>query len=245
MKFDANSTFVISLKNSPRRRTFIGHNPLLKYTFLDACEGREGIDESNQGAILRADIEGWTDGAIGCALSHYTLWKACVSLDRPILIFEDDAITCRQFYQKLEALTKNIPASFDVVQLNYNCNSILSFRSYPFHIVNSYVEPAVTTDHDVDDFKNNCMSDGALVNLQHSFGTAAYIISPKGAIFLIKNIFPLRNEYLPLPFFKDPLWCCTFDALMNIYYSKMNAYITAAPFVMTTHMHAGYTSSTV
>jgi glycosyl transferase family 25 len=32
------------------------------------------------------------DNCIACFLSHYTLWKTCISLNEPIVIFEHDAI---------------------------------------------------------------------------------------------------------------------------------------------------------
>ena len=37
------------------------------------------------------------DAKIGCAMSHYTLWKQCVILDEPILILEHDAVFVREF----------------------------------------------------------------------------------------------------------------------------------------------------
>lgn len=36
-------------------------------------------------------------GVIGCFYSHYHLWKKCVELDEPIMIFEDDAVLTRDF----------------------------------------------------------------------------------------------------------------------------------------------------
>lgn len=38
-----------------------------------------------------------TIGEKGCFDSHYRLWKKCVKLDEPILIFEDDVILVRPF----------------------------------------------------------------------------------------------------------------------------------------------------
>jgi glycosyl transferase family 25 len=38
-----------------------------------------------------------TPGEKGCFDSHYTLWKKCIELDEPILIFEDDATVIRKF----------------------------------------------------------------------------------------------------------------------------------------------------
>lgn len=37
-------------------------------------------------------------GEIGCFDSHYRLWQKCIDLDEPILIFEDDVIISRKFY---------------------------------------------------------------------------------------------------------------------------------------------------
>jgi glycosyl transferase family 25 len=34
---------------------------------------------------------------MGCFHSHYRLWEKCLSLDKPILIFEDDVIFYREF----------------------------------------------------------------------------------------------------------------------------------------------------
>lgn len=36
-------------------------------------------------------------GVIGCFYSHYRLWQQCIELDKPILIFEDDAIFEREY----------------------------------------------------------------------------------------------------------------------------------------------------
>ena len=44
-------------------------------------------------------------GVVGCFYSHYGLWKKCVELNEPIMIFEDDV----KFYRKYE------PVDFDGV----------------------------------------------------------------------------------------------------------------------------------
>lgn len=44
--------------------------------------------------------EAWgIPGEIGCFDSHYRLWEHCVSINEPILIFEDDVIITRKFYE--------------------------------------------------------------------------------------------------------------------------------------------------
>jgi GR25 family glycosyltransferase involved in LPS biosynthesis len=37
------------------------------------------------------------DAKIGCSMSHYLLWKRCVSINEPILILEHDAVFIREF----------------------------------------------------------------------------------------------------------------------------------------------------
>lgn len=37
------------------------------------------------------------EAKIGCAMSHFGLWQACVALDEPILILEHDAVFVREF----------------------------------------------------------------------------------------------------------------------------------------------------
>jgi len=47
--------------------------------------------DPNDKSVLKAS----TPGVKGCFLSHYGLWKRCVELDEPIIIWEDDIVLCR------------------------------------------------------------------------------------------------------------------------------------------------------
>jgi GR25 family glycosyltransferase involved in LPS biosynthesis len=40
-----------------------------------------------------------TPGVKGCFYSHYSLWKKCVELDEPIIIWEDDIVLKRSFIE--------------------------------------------------------------------------------------------------------------------------------------------------
>lgn len=37
-------------------------------------------------------------GVIGCFYSHYRLWRKCIEMGEPIMIFEDDAVLSRSYY---------------------------------------------------------------------------------------------------------------------------------------------------
>ena len=41
-------------------------------------------------------------GVKGCFLSHYSIWQHCVQLDKPIIVFEHDAILLRPIPKDLE-----------------------------------------------------------------------------------------------------------------------------------------------
>lgn len=49
--------------------------------------------DPNDTSVLKAS----TPGVKGCFYSHYRLWKHCVELDQPIIIWEDDIVLCRPF----------------------------------------------------------------------------------------------------------------------------------------------------
>jgi len=50
------------------------------------------IDPNNESVIKLM-----SPGVKGCFYSHYNLWKKCVELNEPILIFEDDIVISRPF----------------------------------------------------------------------------------------------------------------------------------------------------
>lgn len=98
-----------------------------------------------------------TPGIIGCFDSHYRLWKKCVELKEPIMIFEDDAHIERQFY----------PVEFEEVL------SLVSSHSKKIKKYIEYLEcpvgPPIASDY-----------------LQSSMpGNAGYAIKPKAAAKLV------------------------------------------------------------
>lgn len=88
---------VISMKSAVERRALAVEqlgNARLEFRFFDAIEGVgciprhfDCIDERLYRLnTLREPLA----GEIGCYASHLALWKACVALNEPILILEDD-----------------------------------------------------------------------------------------------------------------------------------------------------------
>ena len=81
--------FVISLKNSlNRRKEFDRLNKNINYKYFDAIDGESCIFGKE---IVKPSSLGYSKQAIGCAISHLSLWNKCIELDKPIIIMEDDA----------------------------------------------------------------------------------------------------------------------------------------------------------
>lgn len=109
-----------------------------------------------------------TFGSLGCALSHYFIYKECSQSKKPFLIFEDDIIIDNSFDNKLTNVLKDLNNHlFDILYLGYN--EIPGFNKVKYSSFLSKPSGLIT-------------------------GMYAYIISPFGAQKLIKHIFPLDRQ---------------------------------------------------
>src|SRR4029077_19869632 len=92
-------TVVINLDRAPRKlQEFEAANRgLITFERFPAIEG---LAVSKQAFVangtFHADLD-YTPGAIGCALSHISLWKRTVASGKPLTIFEDDAHCSKDF----------------------------------------------------------------------------------------------------------------------------------------------------
>jgi len=100
-------TFVINLESrEDRLASFkVNNNKYISYERVDAVNGydidykqltEDGYDTDHNwiDPILDTPL---TRGEIGCFLSHYKLWRRCISTKEPFLILEDDAIISDKF----------------------------------------------------------------------------------------------------------------------------------------------------
>jgi GR25 family glycosyltransferase involved in LPS biosynthesis len=92
----------------------------IDYEFIEAVDGQalELTDEINK--LFLGNDFGSRKGVIGCALSHYNLWKQLVeSKCDYYTIFEDDIKLCDEFKQKLNEAKCNLEG-VDVLFLGYH-----------------------------------------------------------------------------------------------------------------------------
>ena len=135
-KYDnSTSAYVINLKRrSDRLLQFKENCPLLHVNVFEAYDGQ----------ILRNNTS-LKNGELGCAYSHYDLWKLCSTLNRPLVVFEDDAQIRDKFNEIFSTLEKN---NF------YDINSILflgggprGFGNYKKKIYNDLVSVKISCIH--------------------------------------------------------------------------------------------------
>lgn len=230
--------YVISLENSERRIEFDNlNNNIINYNYFDAINGNTiniNLD------IIKENIQGYNKGSIGCAMSHRSLWEKCIELNKPIIIMEDDAFVSYDFNKHLDMVINMLPNNWHILQLSYNCDSILSFSNTNFENAISVFTKKQFDDTDILEFKKSQIYP-TIAKLNMSFGLGCYAITPSGAKILKQECFPLDNRIINIPFV-GKIKSYTIDCMMNDVYSKINAYVTPIPFVMTKHLHINYQS---
>jgi glycosyl transferase, family 25 len=119
------------------------------------------------------DSEIGSMGAIGCSLSHISLWEKISASEAgsedSFLILEDDVRPNQNTKEKMDEILKNLPKNWDIV-----------FLGYMFPML----------------YENNDEKAGENLYKIKSilFGTHAYLINKKGAKKLLKMAFPITDQ---------------------------------------------------
>lgn len=230
--------FVISLKNSDRRIEFDKLNKnIINYKYFDAIDGNTVKREPD---IIKQNTLGYSNGAIGCSMSNLRLWEKCIELNKPIIIMEDDAFVSDDFNKHLDTVIKMLPNNWHILQLCYNCDSILSFSNTNFENAISFFTRNKFNDKDIIEFQKSQIHP-TIAKLNMSFGAGCYAITPEGARILKQSCFPLDNRIIDIPLV-GKVKAYTIDCMMCDIYKKINAYVCPIPFVMTKNLHINYVS---
>lgn len=113
----------------------------------------------------RGSHEQMTIGAVGCALSHLSVWKETLRHNlNSVLVLEDDIIIKRGFRYRFFDMWKRVPGDWDMVFLG------CWHRKRPIYINEYFVRPVKT------------------------FRAHAYVISRDCANILLKTAFPLERQ---------------------------------------------------
>ena len=234
--------YVISLKKDVHRRINFDkiNSEYIEYEYFDAIDGNS--DKLDITGILKPNTISYSKGQIGCALSHLHLWNKCIEKNEPMIIMEDDAFVSKFFKKHLNSILNMLPSNWHIVQLTYNCDSILGFSNTSFENAFTFFSQKSFGDKEILEFQKSDINP-TIAKLNISFGTGCYILNPTGAAILKKLCFPMDNRILNIPLI-GKLKAYSIDGMMIDLYSKMNAYVCPIPFVMTNHLHKDYKSST-
>jgi GR25 family glycosyltransferase involved in LPS biosynthesis len=122
-------TFCITLKETPARTNGFIENAEtagLSYEFFYGVLGsRMGLSSIHPNDIECPDKNIYlTKGAVGCYLSHFTLWNVLQYLpEDEFLIMEDDVVFDDGFKEKFDACYSRLPSNWDMVYVGWIPNS--------------------------------------------------------------------------------------------------------------------------
>ena len=187
---------LINLDRSPERLLrFRDYNSHLKGVVrVSATDGatvdREALVSSG---YINRDLP-YSDGTLGCAVSHMRLWEMAASQDRNVTIFEDDIIVSHQFEKRAQEVLKVLPNDWDIIKWGYCFNPLylwidlgISKARLERYGAKGYRGVEGHQEFQAEEFIP------APVKLLHSFGLQGYSISAKGARAALNHCLPLRN----------------------------------------------------
>jgi GR25 family glycosyltransferase involved in LPS biosynthesis len=152
---------------------------------------------------------------------------------------EDDAIVSKDFNKHINNLMNNlVPKNWDIIQLNYNMDSILSYNNTIYETTTCIFNKTKVTEKNIADFVHSKINT-TIAKLHYCFGTSAYIINPNGAKKLKDSCFPLDNRIINIPLLNN-IKCHTIDCMMNSVYKDISAFVCVLPFVITPHISDNY-----
>jgi glycosyl transferase, family 25 len=224
---------VISLRATPhRRQRFVDLNHGFRFEFFDAVDGRQ-IDKSKffGSPLAQADVP-YSPGAIGCALSHLTLWERSIREQAILTVVEDDAILRQDFEAKSQELIARLPPDWDIIMWGWNFDSILSVLAMPgvSTTVISFSQNSLR--QAIGRFQTE-LFEPHIFRLDKCFGTCAYSISPAGSRKFRQGCFPLRPEKVFFPYLNRVLPNDGIDIAMNRIYPTTNSYVSFPPLAVT------------
>lgn len=223
-------TVVISLARTPERwELFKRHNDHLEVERFDAWDGRreDRVALVQMGYIVKG--LDYTDGAIGCALSHITLWRRAVAENQPLLILEDDALVHKDFARLAKDALSKLPAGWDMLTWGWNLDCPAQLELLPGIAAAQLVISDKFLQTKPDQFQKSRVTPSAYP-LQWCFGTPGYAVSPLGAAKLLQQLLPLRNFTMTVN--AGTAKNTGIDVAMCSAYSKLAAYACVPPLIV-------------
>ena len=222
--------FVISLDRTPERLAeFSASNPHIKFKKFSAVDGKK-INTSSliESGLLTSELK-YNNSAIGCALSHLTLWQHSINTNSPVTIIEDDCLLHVDFESISEKIISSLD-NYDLIQWGWNFEG-------PIEYLNSKETGKIRAlfDHtSLCEGSKNFTNHREKIELYKAlfyYGTTCYTISPAGARRLISLLIPFKDfyPYLNVKFQLNPGLDCT----LNYVHPIINSYACIFPIAFT------------
>lgn len=187
---------VISLDRHPvKYARFLARNSrddisFSKFTAIDGMTLNRDALITN--GVIATDLE-YQLGALGCAMSHLSLWNLAIQSNSIIHVAEDDAVFRHDLGQHMRQTLDSIPANdFDLIFWGFNRDLNAAFEIPG--VGNCMVimdEGDIKNEDDLMVYQSSS-SPASLMRLTRAFGTLCYSISPAGAQKLMTACLPLR-----------------------------------------------------
>lgn len=200
---------------------------------IAAVDGsRLSRDELVASGIIEPDLNNYSSGALGAAVSHLRVWRLAVEENVTLTVAEDDAVFNCFFVKSAYQILGRLPTDWDIILWGWNFDSILHVGLFDgLNEAISHFSRRTLSD-DIVRFRERII-EAAPLKLINAFGTVCYTISPRGAGKLLDRCFPLRNEVIPVPGLNANLCNMGIDTAMNKHYRELKAYACFPPLVWT------------
>ena len=191
--------FVINLMSSPYRRVYIqgelqrGGIPPKNVHYTPAVDGMMVPLDSLKDILKDSNTTIIHQGAIGCTLSHITVWRNIVRLGLPhSLVVEDDAVLLPNAYQHikdgLSRMYSSVTDKWDIIITDFGSSEYVGIESMrqhgtPQNCVQSFYNSEVFG------IEKQLLIDITGSSCAH-FNSVSYVVSYQGAKRLLKHLIP-------------------------------------------------------
>ncbi|MGR8933327.1 MAG: glycosyltransferase family 25 protein [Gammaproteobacteria bacterium] len=227
--------FYINLdRRSDRNERFMRYNAhIADFVRCSAVEGNNLIlPDLVERKLIEPGFDSYGPGALGCMLSHKSLWDEAQRSGKALTIAEDDAVFHKAFVDKSKTLLRSLPKNWDIVLWGWNFDSILHVQMLDGVTESVSQFTPTLPDQALSDFQNKQFAPLPL-KLLGAFGMVCYTISARGAARLNQICFPLRKEIIPIRGLNRNLINFSIDVVLNKWYPQINAYACFPPLVLT------------
>lgn len=203
------------------------------YEWVEAIDGQQlHFPDLVQENLASPQLQHYTPGALGCALSHRKLWQRCVAENQAIVVCEDDAVLRKDFAIVVPDILQKLPPDWDIVLLGYNFDSATSLEISPGMVMHSTFPKLAPSNLDISAFQLTT-THPTWLPLQNAFGCCAYALSPQGAKEILARCFPLTNRSYHIPCLRRNITSFGIDSVLNEFYQDIQTFCVIPPLAIT------------